>query len=290
VVVPVDDFEGKLLTILDTDRVTIRRLKFRIPSSTSPCSPLDSVIFMDESRGTRILANRITAVGENPLSCGYADGIKMDSPREGDSSNITVAWNTITNFAVNGIELCGPDRPSRIHQNSLRFFHEGQDPISRGSAIFVYCSIHSGPTSITGNVVRALPTAGVSTPALNRGIDIGCCVDLVRGNKVSGAGIGIDIDAQVVDTLIRRNTLVGGPNPSESVGAEISSTGGISVRLRGNDITDYDTGVSVHDWSGHVIADNDLRGNTVPCEEVADDGGTPNTWTGNLGCPAPVTP
>jgi hypothetical protein len=276
-----------LMSIENADKVTIRNLVLRFPGRRFPCHRVESAIQTRDAVKTRILANRLIAKGPGTYDCGFRWGVRVQGGNSERPQSATIAWNLIQDFRQYAIDLCATG-PSRIHGNSIRFFHVSEPYIGRSSGKGIYGNSGSacgpGPIVITDNVITSPDTAQVTTNVLTEAMEIQCCVTELSGNVARRVQVGFLVSARDQATVVEDNVLIGtllDPKPfSRGIRALAPD---FPIVVRNNTVRSFGQGVNLEQDAGSTIADNDLAANTQPC---IDSSGQTNTWTNNLGCPA----
>jgi hypothetical protein len=289
---PAEEFLPYLVSINDTDKVTIRHLKLQFPGRRSPCRRVDAGILITDALQARILANRIVAKGAGTYDCGVHTGVRVAGGYDALPQSATISWNLIQDFRRCGIDLCATG-PSRIHRNSIRFLHPGQPFAGSPSGKGIYGQSGSacgpGPMVITDNVITSPDTAQLTTNVLTEGMEIQCCATEVSGNTARRVQVGVLVTADDQPTVVEDNVLVGTLIDPKPFTRGIRALGGdFPIVVRDNTVSSFGIGVRLESGEGSTIADNDLAANNEPCIDSSEQ---INTWTNNLGCPdGPVIP
>jgi hypothetical protein len=195
--------QQQALVVVDRVRdVTIQHLELVFPT-TGDCGVWTAGIFADEAHGMRLMGDYLRPIGGPSLYCGFHTGILVDN-----SDGIRISSVLLRDFMKTGMDLIRTS--GRIHGNSLRYLHEGND-----DALADY-GIHLTDTqaTVSANVVRAGGRQPTGDSALEYGLYVQGEADgtLIRDNLVRHASVGISLGSSGVtisDTTIEHATIYG---------------------------------------------------------------------------------
>lgn len=262
-----DEFDD-LVTIEDNRRVTVQWLRLVLPTGPG-CTDVTDMVQVTDARAFQVRGMRILATGPATIDgdCQYGRGVDVDG-RFG-----LIAGNLIQDFTSDGIEI-GRGRAT-IRSNSIRFFHANSSSTdSADDGIDV--GENGGRVTIVNNVIRSLPSAGITTRALADGIRLYHAApgSVVRNNRITYVDNGIIADGSGLKVV--GNTLRGTNDDDAGIDFFYAS----DSLIRGNRIRDFQEGIHLSPDSGsNEVRGNDARGNVLDCL----DEGTANTWVNNLG-------
>ena len=266
------DFQN-LITISGVSGTRLQWLRIVAPAPAgdgSSCGIVRALIRVADAPDTTVRANQVRANGTDTLGgpCGYQLGVEVE-----DSDHALIAWNRFLDFQSVGIRPINADA-ANIHHNAVSFRHVNEGPGSFGIGIALNAS---DDARVARNLVRALPSAGVTTPWLSAGISVVLSNDPeIIGNRVFYASNGLytfAVDAGLfLENRIRHSQLRGIFADDGTTNSDLTrnfASGGL------------DDGIFVAGFtSGNLLLENDARSNAgTDCTDL----GTANIWTDNLG-------
>ena len=269
-----------LLLAVNSPGTEISRLRLEA-RTTLPCDNVGAMIAINNSAGALVADNRVTASGSDSLgACGYDTGVSMYS-----SPNSIVERNFVVNFQQYGLDVYESSN-AKLRDNRIQFFHSQSGSTA---ATGVGILLNSGATGVRvmRNRIRALTSAGTTSPRLELGIALNSTPAIVRDNEL-----------RYVDEAVRLLSVTGGARVRSNTAVE---SVGFGVRLYYSDdnlIADNTLAAGSRslwaesDSTGNTFSGNDADGPADPdCEDQSSGTGTAltgNIWTGNSGTSAPV--
>ena len=279
-----------LLDIAGADGVSVSALVLQSPTSP-PCRRLLTVIRVFGSTGVSLSGDRIEPLGTNTIGkCGFDDGIDIMA-----GASATVDHVSVRDFRLFGIFVDGTGTSGVVRHSTISFLHihESGGSLASAQTVGLY-GRDSADVVFRGNTVTGRTSGGHATPLFDLGIKIyNFMADpVITGNTVRYAQGGINVTT--VGGIIKGNTLQHGRHPVNSTSVGLGLSGGDSIEVSGNTVSDFGTGILVDGGaSGHDIHDNDFRGNhTRDCDDQTTGSGsqgTDNTWTHDFGTTAHPT-
>ena len=192
--------EGNLIVVANVSGTLIKWLEVVAPTGGA-CDLAGTLIVAVNAPDTSIRANHLQPRGTDTLDgpCGYIAGIFLTG-----SDDSVVAWNRIIDFTRRGIAV-DDSHDVDIHGNSVRFLHASETG-SPEDTIGIDLEL-TRRARVANNVVRSLPSAGVSTPRLSRGIGVDFSTETrLIGNRVFYARQGMQADLRLPG-VVRENRI-----------------------------------------------------------------------------------
>ena len=281
---PDHDSSLPLLWIKDANSVTVKWMSLRAPTEGT-CQPVyPGLINVDHSPFSQIRANNLGIIGTAGMGpCGYGLGIWV---RDG-SRRTTLAYNTITDFNQGGISVWSKD--VIVKANTLNFYQAdsalGDEGIPPDG---ISAQIYADDVNITGNVIRALATAGSTTPMLGSAIKVVSRANpFIFRNNVQYVDTGITL-LGTTGGLITENEI------HDTTNFGVFYSGADDTTTAYNNVTTGYGGIFLTDQSnGNTIDHNDFSGHAYDCLDQSSGsgtGGTDNTWTNDIGAVAEPDP
>jgi len=289
--------EVDLIEVNGVDRVRIQWLRLVAPTG-GDCVKVSNMVDINDSRGAQVRALRIRPAGGGnwDSSCGYDDGIDY-----GEGSSGLIAFNLISDWDSDGIQISEDAGEVTIRGNSLRYFHGTTDSTEDGDNGI---SVDAAGARILDNVIKGLRSAGKRTPILGDAIEFDSYPiftardyrqTVVRGNRVSNVYDGLDAYAEEAPSFLDGMRVV----DNRFVGRKASDEG-IDLdnirdaKVEGNAAHNFDVGLYLGtDTTDTDVQDNDLLGNRdLDCSDDssgAGTGGTANAWVDNQGASSSPT-
>lgn len=257
--------------------------RFKLEARTAgPCDNVGAMIAINASPNSQVNYNQIGVLGSDSLGgCGYDRGVAV----VGGSHGTSVLGNMITNFQESGLDLFDSSNLS-VRDNKIQYFH-GQTGSTATAGIGILLNSSATGVRLVGNVVRALATAGVSSPQLQYGILDNTTPAFIRGNVVRYADQAIVLSSVDGGAVVRENTAITGIGWGVRLYFSDGNTVSSNV-LRGGARSIW----AESDSTGNTFSNNDADGPADPdCEDQSTGlgtSGTGNTWTGNSGTSSPL--
>ncbi len=267
------DVGPALVTLRDASHIDLHWFSI-IAGTTAPCATPTSLVSVSNAPDAHVRGNHLGLDGAEATDCrSFVVGINLSN-----SPSSFVGWNRVTDFSGVGIQEFGsPD--THIRANTVLFLHAALACCAYSDSVGILTAGFA--TVVRGNVVRALATAGDTTPVLQVGINFFGDNNFAWRNKVRYANFGI----QTINTdgvSIKENRLRG----IRVYGIVLS--GATDAGVWGNYVRAQYEGIHVNSSATlNDIFQNDFRGPSDPdCLDQSSGGGTSgtaNSWTDNLG-------
>ncbi len=266
------DAGGPVVHLHDASYLYLRWFTI-LARAAEPCAQPSNLIYVNAAPHARVRANHLGLDGPESFDCRYQHGMTIK-----DSPDSLVLWNRVTDFASVGI-IVETSSGTLVRGNTVSFLHAALPSGVYTDSVGIL--LYGDFVTARGNLVRALPSAGATTPRLQVGINLFGNGDVARRNIVRYTNYGIQTiitsGVSILENKVRHINANG-----------ITLSGAIDGVVAMNTVRANSEGIHVNGASyGSNIYANDFRGASDPdcLDESSGDStaGTDNWWAGNLG-------